>query len=412
MTTRAPATAGRAPAKVVRIIARLNTGGPAIHTVLLTRGLDPGRFPSVLVTGAVDAREGDMGYYAEALGVRPVMIAGLGRHVGVTDLVTAFVRLWMWLRTHRPAIIHTHTMTAGALGRMAGALYNIEARLRRRPRARLVHTFHGHVFHGYFSRRGSQLLVLVERTLARLSDRIVAVSDAIARDLSDRYAICPRAKVAVVPLGFDFGWVQRLDSCAGDVRKQYAIPPGATVVALVGRMTGIKNHTMLLAGMRRLRRPDLYAVLVGDGELRADIERAVGAAGLSEQVILTGWERDHARIYADVDIVCLTSRNEGTPVALIEAMAAGKPFVATRVGGVGDLAIGDGVAHPAGFEIFANCVLVGPDDEAGLAAALAYLADRPDTRTSMGAVGRASVSERFSHERLVRDVEALYAALL
>jgi glycosyltransferase involved in cell wall biosynthesis len=399
------------PAKVARIIARLNTGGPAIHTVLLTQGLDPKRFSSVLVTGAVDAREGDMGYYADAHGVTPVMIAGLGRHVGIGELAGAFVRLWMWLRAYRPAIIHTHTMTAGAVGRVAAVLYNIEARLRRRPRARLVHTFHGHVFHGYFSRRRSQLLVLVERMLARLTDRIVAVSDAIARDLADRYAICPRGKITVVPLGFDFGWVPRLGEHDGDVRKQHGIPPTATVVALVGRMTGIKNHALLLAAMARLQRSDVYALLVGDGELRGSIEHAIRDAGLHERVIVTGWERDQARIYADVDIVCLTSRNEGTPVALIEAMAAGKPFVSTRVGGVTDLAMGEAVSHPAGFQLFANCALVGPDDDAALAAALLYLADRPEARVGMGMVGQVTASKRFSRERLFRDVEALYDAL-
>ena len=400
------------PARVARIIARLNTGGPAIHTVLLTSGLDAARFPSALVTGAVDAREGDMGYYAEAHGVRPVMIAGLGRHVGVGELAAAFVRLWMWLRRYRPAIIHTHTMTAGGLGRVAGVLYNIEARLRRRPRARLVHTFHGHVFHGYFSRRRSQLLVLVERALARVTDRIVAVSEAIARDLCDRYRVAPRAKVAVVPLGFDFGWRQRLAEHEGAVRKQYGIPPTATVIALVGRLTGIKNHGLLLAAMARLRDSDLYAVLIGDGELRAEIETAIRTAGLSERVLVTGWERDQARIYADVDVVCLTSRNEGTPVALIEAMAAGKPFVSTRVGGVPDLAAGEGTRHPSGFDVFVNCVLVAPDDDAGLAAALAFLAGRPETRAAMGAAGQSLVLQRFSHQRLVHDVEALYDTLL
>jgi glycosyltransferase involved in cell wall biosynthesis len=402
----------RRPVRVVRIIARLNTGGPAIHTILLTHGLDPTRFTSTLLTGAVDPFEGDMGYYAESMGVKPVIIPGLGRHVGLADLGAAFVRLWRWLRTARPAIIHTHTATAGGLGRLAGVLYNVEARLRGWSRARLVHTFHGHVFHGYFPPLRSRAMVLVERLLAGVTDRVVAVSDEIAHDLVTRYRVCSRAKLEVVPLGLDFAWVERLGDCEGDVRKRYGIPPSTVTVALVGRMTRIKNHTMLLGALSRLRGRDLRAIFIGDGELRAEIEAATAAAGLSAVVIFTGWEPEQARIYADIDIVCLTSRNEGTPVALIEAMAAGKPFISTKVGGVGDLMVGEATAHPAGFEVFANGVLVAPDDETALAAGLSYLADRPAVRAAMGAVGQAAVLKRFSKERLVQDIEAMYETLL
>lgn len=397
---------------MVRIIARLNTGGPAIHTVLLTRGLDPTRFTSTLFTGAVDPAEGDMGYYAEAMGVTPIIIPGLGRTLGAANLVLTFVRLWRLVRAQRPVIIHTHTMTAGGLGRLVGVLYNIEARLRGRPRTRLVHTFHGHVFHGYFSPWLSGALVLVERLLACITDRVVAISEEIASELVERYRICARAKLDVVPLGLDFGWVARLGDHEGDIRKQYGIPASAVTVALVGRMTRIKNHMLLLAALRLLRRRDIWAIVIGDGELRAEIEASAAAAGLSDRIIFTGWERDQARIYADVDVVCLTSRNEGTPVALIEAMAAGKPFISTKVGGVPDLVFGEAIAHPSGFEVFANGVLVARDDEVALAAGVAYLVDRPAERATMGAVGQAEVLKRFSKERLVQDIELLYETML
>ena len=399
------------PAKVARIIARLNTGGPAIHTVLLTRAVDPLRFDSRLVTGAVDPSEGDMGYYAEAMGVTPVTIAGLGRHVGAGELIAAFGRLWMWLRRERPAIIHTHTTTAGALGRVAGVLYNVEARVRRRPPARLVHTFHGHVLHGYFSRRRSRVLALGERLLAHATDRIVAVSELVGRDLVERHRVCSRAKLSVIPLGFDFGWVDRLGSRVGEMRDKHGIPASTVLVAIVGRLTAIKNHALLLAALSRLRAPDVRALVVGDGELRGVLEEAARAGGLGDRAVFTGWERDQARIYADVHVVCLTSRNEGTPVALIEAMAAGKPFVATDVGGVRDLAAGEPTPAPGGFAVFSNCVLVPPDDADALAAALDWLAARPETRVAMGEVGR-TVAKRFSRDRLVRSVEALYAELL
>src|SRR5262249_44234299 len=149
----------------------------------------------------------------------------------------------------------------------------------------------------------------------------------------ETYRVCAREKLEVVPLGLDFGWVEHLDDHVGAMRTQYGIPSSAVVVALVGRMTRIKNHGLLLAALRRLPRTDLRALVVGDGELRAEIEATAAAMGVSDRIFFTGWERDQARIYADIDIVCLTSRNEGTPVALIEAMAAGKPFISTKVGG-------------------------------------------------------------------------------
>src|SRR5262249_8080668 len=155
-----------------------------------------------------------------------------------------------------------------------------------------------------------------------------------------------------------------------------------------GRMTRIKNHGLLLAALRRLPRTDLRALVVGDGELRAEIEATAAAMGVSDRIFFTGWERDQARIYADIDIVCLTSRNEGTPVALIEAMAAGKPFISTKVGGVRDLAVGEATANPAGFEVFENGVLVASDDEVALAAGLSYLIDHPRVRGTMGAVAQ------------------------
>jgi glycosyltransferase involved in cell wall biosynthesis len=396
----------------MRIIARLNTGGPAIHTVLLTRDLDRTRFTSTLFTGAVDPNEGDMGYYAEAKGVMPTIVPGLGRTLGPLNLVVTFVRLWQAVRAQRPAIIHTHTMTAGGLGRPAGVLYNLEARLRGWPRARLVHTFHGHVFHGYFSPGVSRAMVLIERILARITDRIVAISDEIAHDLVDRYRVCSRASLEVVRLGLDFGWVERLDDHKGNIRKRYGIPASAVTVALVGRMTRIKNHTLLLEALSRLQRRDLWTIVIGDGELRPEIEAAAAAKGLSDRIIFTGWVRDQAKIYADIDVVCLTSRNEGTPVALIEAMAAGKPFVSTKVGGVPDLVFGGATAHPLGFEVFANGVLVAPDDESALGAGLSYLVDRPAVRAAMGAVGQAAVLKRFSKERLVEEIEAMYETLL
>jgi glycosyltransferase involved in cell wall biosynthesis len=398
--------------RIVRVIARLNTGGPAIHTVLLSAGLDDERWHSRLVTGIVGADEGDMTYFAHEHNVRPTVIAELGRRPDATADVRAFCKLVALFWRERPDIVHTHTTKAGALGRAAALVYNAAGRLTGRPRARILHTFHGHLFHGYFAAPIARALVWGEWALAFFTDRIITVSLSVKADLVERYRICADAKVTVVPLGFDFGWVERLDEQSGVLRREFRVPRGTVVIGLVGRLTDIKNHPLLFSALSRMKRANMRALILGDGELRADLEAMVADLGLGGEVVFTGWQRDPARMFADLDIVCLTSRNEGTPVALIEAMAAGRPFVATQVGGVADLMVGEPSPHPAGFDVYANGILTRPDDPDVLAAALAHLAERPDLRRAMGAVGQAAVLKRFGKERLVEEMEAIYAGLL
>lgn len=400
------------PTRILRVIARLNTGGPAIHTVLLTQGFNGDRFSSRLVTGMVSSAEGDMGYYAKQKNVDPLVIPELGRDVAFVNDLKAFFRLYGVIREMQPDVIHTHTTKAGVLGRVAGLLYNCTARLRGRQPAKLVHTFHGHVFHGYFPPFWSRLLVLGERLLAAVTHRIIAVSDTVKQDLVSRYRICPSQKVTVVPLGLDLGWVSALDDHSGVLRAEFGIPPTAVVVGVIGRLTQIKNHRLLLSAMCLLGRDDVRVLVLGDGELRAELERVVRSLGLERSVVFTGWQREPARIYADLDVVCLTSRNEGTPVTLIEAMAAGRPFVATRVGGVPDLMLGAGTRGAGGFEVFANGIVVPPNDPSALAAALRYLIDRPDLRRAMGTAGRTAALKRFSKDRLLQEMEGIYAKLL
>ena len=401
-----------APIKVVRMISRLNTGGPAIHTVLLTRGLDAQRFTSRLVTGVVGPTEGDMSYYADRMGVTPVVVPELGRTVAWRSDLVALVRLFRLLRREQPDIVHTHTAKAGGLGRIAAVAHNVVARLTGRRPAILVHTFHGHIFHGYFGRLVSRALVVAERLAALATARVVTVSESVKRDLVERYRICPEPKVTVVPLGIDFEWTAALEDRAGRLRETYGIPRDAVVLALVGRITAIKNHSLLVSSLSLVRRANIATLILGDGELRSELERVVQQHGLRGSVFFTKWMQDPATMYADVDIVCLTSNNEGTPVALIEAMAAGRPFVATRVGGVPDLALGEAVVAERGVEVYANGIHVPPNDPEALAAGIRYLVDRPAMRQAMGAVGQAAALKTFSKERLDTDMEAIYLALL
>jgi glycosyltransferase involved in cell wall biosynthesis len=398
---------------IVRIIARLNTGGPAIHTVLLTQGLDASRFRTVLVTGTVAPTEGDMMYYAARHGVVPRVIRDFGRRVGVFGIVRTLIELLRVMLAERPRIVHTHTATAGILGRTTALAYNLVARVTGWPRAVLVHTFHGHVLHGYFSPWRTSMLRVIERALARCTDRIIAVSDAVKDDLVSRYAICPAVKVTVVPLGLDFGWVAELPSRAGELRRAHGILDDVVTFGMVARLTGIKNHELFLEALARVSLPRCQGVIVGDGERRAALEALARELLPPERpAIFAGWEREQGKIYAGLDIVCLTSRNEGTPVALIEAMAAGRPFVATDVGGVRDLTVGESRKDLRGFEVFANGIIVPAGDAGAFASALEVLVGQPELRAAMGATGRTVAMTRYGKERLIKDVESVYDALL
>jgi glycosyltransferase involved in cell wall biosynthesis len=398
---------------VVRVIARLNTGGPAIHTVLLTAGLDASRFRSVLVTGAVAPTEGDMTYYATQHGVAPRVIRGFGRRVGAAGMLRSLLDLFRIMCAERPRIVHTHTATAGILGRATALAYNALARLSGRPRAAIVHTFHGHVLHGYFNARVTSALCLVERALAAWTDRIIAVSEAVKDDLVSRYRICSADRITVVPLGLDFGWAAGLQKHAGAFRGEHGIPADVVTLGIVARLTGIKHHDLFLDALARLDDPRCRGIVIGDGERRNELQaRAATVLPADRPAIFTGWEADQGKIYAGLDIVCLTSRNEGTPVALIEAMAAGRPFVATDVGGVRDLAVGEPTKDPRGFEVFGNGIVVRAGDADAFAAALGVLVRDEGLRAAMGATGKAVAMTRYGKERLIKDVESVYDSLL
>jgi len=380
--------------KVVRIIARLNIGGPAIHTVLLTAGLDPARFQSLLVCGVVGPSEGDMLDFATARGVSPVIVPALGREIHLEQDGQAFLQLFKLFRRERPQVVHTHTAKAGLVGRLAARLAGVPV---------VVHTFHGHVFHGYFGPLKTRFFIFLERFLARLSDGIVTVSQGQRRELA-AYSIAPLDKIRVVPLGFDLTpFLTATAEDGADWRRRVGLPEDALLVGIVGRLTGVKNHRLFLEMARRvaLAVPDVWFVVVGDGELRVELEARAQELGLAERVRFTGWVRQMASVYAALDVVALTSLNEGTPVTLIEGLAAGRPVVSTAVGGVPDI-VADGETG----------LLVPTGDADALAEAVVGLLRDPARRRVMGQAGRESVRGRFAVERLIGDVERLYAELL
>ncbi|MEW5957101.1 MAG: glycosyltransferase family 4 protein [Chloroflexota bacterium] len=376
--------------KVIRVIARLNIGGPAIQTVLLTRNLDPRRFQTLLVTGTESQGEGSMRDWAAIQGVTPLLIPELGRELNPISDLKVLLQLYHLFRQEKPDIVHTHTAKAGFVGRLAAWLAGVPA---------VVHTFHGHVFHSYFGPFKTRLFIFIERVLALATDRIITISPRQRQEIIG-FRIASPQKIVIIPLGFDLEPFLTCDHLRGRLRAEFAFSEETKLVGIVARLTHIKNHKLFItaAALVNKNHADVHFLIIGDGELRAELEQQVADLVLTQFVHFLGWRWDLPAVYADLDLVVLTSRNEGTPVTLIEAQAAGCPVVATAVGGVADV-VSDG---QTGY-------LVPPGEAEALAQAiLRVLAG--DSRT-MGQAGRQAVTEKFAARRLIGDIEQLYESL-
>ncbi len=380
-----------APVRVLRLIARLNVGGPAIHATLLTERLDPARFTTTLVTGTEE--EGEANYLELHGRTMPVQVVpDLGREIRPLNDIRTVWRLMQIMRRERPHIVHTHTAKAGALGRVAAILSGVPV---------IVHTFHGHVLRGYFSPAKTAVYRGIERVLALRTDRLLTVTDRVGQELK-ALGVGRPAQYRTLPLGFDLSPLLVAERRRGELRAELQCGP-VPLIGIVARLVPIKAHEVFLAMAARVRQvlPDALFLIVGDGELREALERRVQELGLTGAVRFLGWRADIDKLYADIDVVALTSRNEGSPVALIEAMAAGVPVVSTEVGGVADV-----VQHGV------TGLLAAMDDDATLAQhVVTLLADR-ETGRRMGQEGRQRVAATYGSGRLVSDIEGLYEELL
>lgn len=378
---------------IVRIMDRLNVGGPAIHAALTTQGLDPERFRTILVIGEVERGEGDMSYLIEQYGLKDVVsIPSLGRELRpLRDLVTLW-HLVQVIRTARPDVVHTHKAKAGALGRMAAYLCGVQVR---------VHTFHGHVLSGYFGRLKSNVFASIERTLARSTTKLVAPSARVADELSSEFRIGKRSQYEVVPLGFDLAPFASNSHHKGALRRELKCAPAAKLVGIVGRMVPVKDHATFIAAAAQLaaQDPHIQFVLIGGGELEGAIRADVEHRQLGHRTHFLGWRQDMPRIYADLDVMALSSINEGTPVTLIEAMAAAVPVVATNVGGVADVLLAGRRGE-----------LVSARSPAALAAGITK-GLTPQAKERALQV-QADVLDDYGSQRLCHDLERLYTSLV
>jgi glycosyltransferase involved in cell wall biosynthesis len=388
------------PIKILRIMDRLNIGGPAIHAILLTKYFTsngPGQsdWESTLVYGQEGKTEGTMLWLAEQSGIKPVYFRSLGRELHPLRDLVSLIRMIALVRREKPDIVHTHKSKAGVLGRLAAKICRVPV---------IVHTYHGHVLHGYFSPAKNAFFKTVERIMGRLSDRLIAVSPKVKEDLV-HHQIAPAEKVKVLYLGLDLARFAARPRNSGALRRELGIPQKAPIVGIVARLVPIKNIPLFLkaaAGVLN-RHPDARFVIVGDGECRSELEHLVDSMGIRKNVHFLGFRSNLEEIYSDFDVLGLTSSNEGSPVSLIEGLASGCAAVSTQVGGVPDVLRADetGVLIP---------VLGRGEHEIAtdMARHIGDLLDDPERRRHLGEKGKADVLSRFPIQRLVADLDRLY----
>jgi glycosyltransferase involved in cell wall biosynthesis len=382
--------------RVLRVVARLNMGGPTLNVSYLSRGLVERGYDTTLVAGQLARGEDSMAFEAERLGIEVVQLAELHRDLSPRYDTVAVRRLIREIKRVRPHIVHTHTAKAGAVGRMAALLAGDA-----RPPV-IVHTFHGHVLRGYFDPVRTEFFRETERMLARHTTRLIAVGPEVRDDLV-ALGVAPPEKFSVIRLGIELDERVGDGSAGAKLRRLFGIPAERFVVGWIGRMTGIKRVPDVLATFKRLidLGVDGQLVLVGDGPERDALEQRAHELGIARRTLFAGYQTEIAPYFDLFDALLLPSANEGTPVVAIESLAARTPVVATRVGGVPDV-VYDGTD---GF-------LAEVGDVDALAGHLAELARDPELRARFGAAGRERVLPRYRVSRLIDDMDALYRELL
>jgi glycosyltransferase involved in cell wall biosynthesis len=377
----------------MRIIARLNIGGPAIHVTNLNRMMNSGRYRSLLVTGTQGKHEGSMYDLAHEYGLRSVVVPNLGREIDPINDISTVLKLYRLMRKERPHIVHTHTAKAGFVGRVAARLAGVPL---------IFHTFHGHVLKGYFGPLRSRLFVELERFCARFSDRILTLSTHLREELVD-LGVTSRDHIAVVPLGLDLVDFANQRQRPGGFRAECGVAAEDLLIAAVGRLVKIKNIPLFLDAAAQVHRKNghVHFALVGDGEERKGIEAHARSLGLNGAVRFIGWRRDLPKIYADLDAVVISSDNEGTPVSLLEAMAASCPVIATRVGGVPDLLQNGQLGQ-----------IVPPRDPQAMADAILNVVQQRHEVSTMTKMANEKVLKEYTLGRLTKDMDRLYQEAL
>jgi glycosyltransferase involved in cell wall biosynthesis len=387
--------------KILRIINRFNIGGPTFNVAYLTKYLgEP--YETVLIGGDKEAGEGSSLHILDELELKPIMIQHLKRKVAFTSDIKAFFEIRKIIKAYQPDIVHTHASKAGALGRLAAITCSVPY---------IVHTFHGHVFHSYFGAFKTGVFKWIERGLAKKTDVIVAISEIQKEEIAIQHQIAPIEKFRVVPLGFD---LQRFQDGQAEkrasFRARYGLKPDDVAIGILGRLTEIKDHAFFIQLASNILDNNVKFFIVGDGHLQAPLMANAASKGLqtaykpevgvSAKMTFTSWITNTDWFFAGIDIVALTSKNEGTPVSLIEAQAAGKPVITTNVGGVENiLPTNYPYCYPVNqFDAYLN----------GLNELIAL----HKNNNTKELIDIAAIFKQFSYQRLVADIKQVYDNLL
>jgi glycosyltransferase involved in cell wall biosynthesis len=383
--------------KILRIINRFNIGGPTYNATFLTRFMSD-EFETVLIGGLPEEGEADSLHILNEYGVKPILIPELKRNPNFFSDRKALKKIKTIIEEFKPDIVHTHAAKAGALGRKAAFDCKVPV---------VVHTFHGHVFHSYFGKFKTEVFRRIEKRLASKSSGIIAISAQQKNELSDKYAIANKNKIEVIPLGFDLNPFQvDLEIKRQKTRDKFNLTDDQIAVAIIGRLAPIKNHKLFLdsieiVNQQTTKKPVFF--IVGDGETRNEIELQIEKIKTNQtiDIRLTSWIHDIKTFNAGMDIICLTSNNEGTPVSLIEAQACNIPVISTNVGGVKDIVN----ENETGFVVTRN----NPEK---FAEKLLELIEDEKKREKMSQNGWSFVKDNFHYSRLVKDMENYYLKLL
>lgn len=390
--------------RILRILNRLIIGGPSLNATYLSRYMAP-EYETMLVIGGKDDHEQDATHLAENLGIEPVVVPSMKRAINFRQDREAYNEVKQLIRDFKPDIVHTHAAKSGAIGRLAASACKVPV---------IVHTFHGHVFHSYFGKAKTRAFIGIERYLAAKSSGIIAISDIQKQELGGLYKICPEDKIKVIPLGLDLDkFRQHKEEKRARFRARYFLAENEIAIGIIGRIVPVKNHSLFVAAIAKLVKQSaqkLRFLIIGDGDMRTQTEQELTAAHIdyayfpeqprAAQAICTSWQTEMDEVLAGLDIVALTSHNEGTPVSLIEAQAAGKPVVSTNVGGVADVVLQQQTG-----------IITPPDNADAFADALLQLTENEEKRQVFGNAGIHFVSGRYSYQRLVRDMSQYYETL-
>jgi len=379
--------------KILRIQSRICIGGPAIHTELLSRFLPSQKYKTILLGGALEPNESSKFLQIKNNGVDIRIVRSMRREPNIWRDLYAIFDIYKIIKTERPDIVHTHTAKAGTVGRIAAWLAGVPV---------IIHTFHGHTFENYFGQIKSKLFIFIERLLATLTDQIIAISPSQKADLAEKFKIAPGGKITIIRLGFELDRFLSINKNGG-LKRKLSIPDDRFVLGIIGRMVPIKNHLMALKVLRNLLDQNVKAHLciVGGGTETARIKGWVRDMALDSNVSFLGWIEEIEQIYAGIDALLLTSLNEGTPVALIEAMASSVPVIATKVGGVVDV-----LTHGE------TGLLCKTNDSNQMADYVKKLIIEKSFANALSINAKKAVIGNYSYSRLIGEMDNLYQTLL